>query len=68
MTKRNRQQHPVIGGVVNQGHGDTTKQGRRRTARRDAAEMARIGRADARKKLKLPTGKEVQEVDQTKER
>jgi hypothetical protein len=29
--------------------------------------MAKIGRADARKKLKLPTGKEVQEVGRTKE-
>ena len=67
MTRRKRQRGPVIGGVVNGGRGDTTKQGRLRTARRDAAEMARIGRADARKKLKLPTGKEVQEVGCTKE-
>ena len=67
MTRRNRNRAPVIGGVVNGGRGDTTKQGRRRTARRDAAEMARIAGADARKKLKLPTGKEVQDVNKTKE-
>ena len=52
---------------MNGGRGDTTKQGRLRAAKRAAAEMARIGRADARKKLKLPTGKEVQDVSKTKE-
>ncbi len=68
MTKRNKQRHPVIGGVVNGGRGDMTKQGRLRTAKRATAEMARIGRADARKKLKLPTGKEVRDVNKTKEK
>ncbi len=68
MTKRNRQRRPVIGGVVNQGRGDMTKQGRRRTARRDAAEMARIAGADVRKALKLPTDKEVRDVSKTKEK
>ncbi len=67
MTKRNRQRRSVVGGVVNQGRGDVTKQGRLRAAKRAAAEMARIGRADARKKLTLPTGKEVQEIGRTKE-
>ncbi len=62
MSNRNRQ--PTVGGVVNGGQGDTTKQGRVRRARLDAAEMARI----ARKALKLPTGKEVREVARTKER
>ncbi len=66
MTRCNR--GPVIGGVVNGGRGDTTKQGRLRAAKRAVAEMARIGRADARKKLKLPTGKEVQDVSKTKEK
>ena len=67
MTRRKRQRGPVVGGIVNQGRGDMTKQGRLRTAKRAAAEMAKIGRADARKKLKLPTGKEVQDVSKTKE-
>ena len=67
MTKRNRQRHPRIGGMVNQGRGDTTKQGRLQAAKRAAAEMVKIGRADARKKLSLPTGKEVQEIGRTKE-
>ena len=52
------------GGVVNGGQGDTTKQGRIRKAKRDAAEMSKV----ARKALKLPTGKEVREVARTKER
>ena len=64
MTKRNRQRRSVVGGVVNQGRGDTTKQGRLRMAKRAAAEMGKI----ARKQLKLPTVKEVQEVDRTKEK
>ena len=64
MSWRNRQRHPRIGGVVNQGRGDTTKQGRKRWAKQDVAEMAKV----ARKQLKLPTGKEVQEIDRTKEK
>ena len=68
MTRRKRQRGPVIGGVVNGGRGDMTKQGRRRTARRDAAEMARIAGADVRKALKLPTDKEVRDVSKTKEK
>ncbi len=68
MTRRNHQWRPVVGGVVNQGRGDMTKQGRRRTARRDAAEMARIAGADVRKALKLPTDKEVRDVSKTKEK
>ena len=64
MTKRNRQRRPVIGGMVNQGRGDTTKQGRLRMGKRAAAEMGKI----ALKQLKLPTGKEVQEVGRTKEK
>ena len=61
---RNRQRHPVIGGMVHGGAPDTTRQGRKRRAKQDVAEMAKI----ARKKLKLPTGKEVQEIDRTKEK
>ena len=68
MTKRNKQRRPVIGGVVHGGHPDTTRQGRKRAAKRSVAEMAQLGRTDARKKLKLPTGKEVQEIGRTKER
>lgn len=64
MTKRNRQRHPRIGGIVNQGRGDKTKQGRKRRVKQDVAEMAKV----ARKQLKIPTGKEVQEVGRTKER
>ena len=58
--KRNRQRHPTVGGVVGE---DTTKQGRRRRAKRDVAEMARV----VRKGLKMPTTKEVQDVGRTKE-
>ena len=68
MTRRNRQRRPVVGGVVNQGRGDTTKQGRLQAAKRAAAEMVKIGHADARKKLKIPTGKEVRDVSKTKEK
>ncbi len=68
LTKRNRQQRPVVGGIVNQGHGDTTKQGRLQAAKRAAAEMARIAGADVRKALKLPTDKEVRDVSKTKEK
>jgi hypothetical protein len=68
MSGRNRQRRPVIGGVVNRGRGDTTKQGRKRAAKHDVAEMARIARDDACKKLKSPTGEEVQDVSRTKEK
>ena len=64
MTKRNRQRRPIIGGVVNRGQGDTTKQGRKRQTKQDVVEMAKV----ARKQLTIPTGKEVQEVGKTKER
>lgn len=50
--------------MVNQGRGDTTKQGRLRVAKRATAEMGKV----ARKQLKLPTQKEVQEVGRTKEK
>ena len=43
---------------------DQTKQGRKRRAKRDVAEMAKL----ARKDLKLPTGKEVQDVERTKQK
>ena len=59
---RNRQRQPSIGGVVNKGQGDTTKQGRRCKAKRDVAEMMKI----AGKGIKLPTQKEVQEIEKTK--
>ena len=68
MTRHNKQRRPIIGGVVHGGYPDTTKQGRKRRAKQDVAEMAKLGRKDARKKLKIPTGKEVQEVDRTKEK
>ena len=68
MAKRNRQRRSVIGGVVNGGRGDTTKQGRLRAAKRAAVEMARIAGADVRKALKLPTDKEVRDVSKTKEK
>ena len=64
MTKRNRQRRPIIGGVVNRGQGDTTKQGRKRRAKQDVAEIAKV----ARKQLKLPTNQEVQNVRKTKEK
>ena len=64
MTMRNQQRRPVIGGVVHGGAPDTTRQGRKRRAKQDVTEMAKL----ARKKLKLPTGKEVQEVGRTKEK
>ncbi len=62
--RKRKQRGPVVGGMVNQGRGDTTKQGRKRRAKSDVAEMAKV----ARKQLKLPTGKEVQEIDRTKEK
>lgn len=64
MGKRNRQRRPVIGGMVRAGAPDMTRQGRKRRAKQDVVEMAKL----ARKKLKLPTGKEVQEVGRTKEK
>ncbi len=64
MTRRNRNRGPVVGGVVNDGHGDTTRQGRVRKAKGDAREMARM----TRKALKMATPKEVMEVERTKER
>ncbi|KKM62465.1 hypothetical protein LCGC14_1521400 [marine sediment metagenome] len=60
---RNRQRHPSIGGVVNRGQGDTTKQGRKRKAKHDVVEMNKI----ARQRIKIPTQKEVQEIDNTKQ-
>ncbi len=65
--RKRKTKGPVVGSMVNGGRGDTTKQGRRQEAKRAVAEMARVGRDDARKKLKLPTGKEVQDVSKTKE-
>ena len=59
--KHNKQKQPVVGGVVGE---DTTKQGRRRRAKRDVAEMAAI----ARKELKLPTREEMRDVQRTKEK
>lgn len=59
--KRRDKSAPTIGGVVGE---DTTKQARRRRARRDAAEMTKL----ARKQLKIPTAKEVMEIERTKER
>ena len=50
--------------MVNQGRGDTTKQGRKRQAKRDVAEMAKV----ARKELKIATPKEVMEIERTKEK
>lgn len=61
MSKRNRQRRPIIGGSPPPD--DQTKQGRRRRAKRDVAEMAAI----ARKELKLPSDKEVREVERSKE-
>jgi len=61
LTKRNRQRHPVIGGSPPLE--DQTKQGRKRRTKQDVAEMAKV----ARKQLKIPTEKEVQEIDRTKE-
>ena len=62
MTKRNRQKHPVVGGVVNGGRGDTTKKGRQQAAKRDVAEMAKL----VRKELTLPTSEEISKVSHTK--
>jgi hypothetical protein len=62
--RRHKTRGPVVGGVVNQGRGDTTRQGRLRKAKADAAEMASV----ARKQLKLPTGREVMDVERTKEK
>lgn len=56
--KRNRQRHPVIGGVVGE---DKTKQARVRQAKKDVAEMAE----HARKKIKLPTQDEVKKIGRT---
>ncbi len=58
--KRNRQRRPVVGGVVGE---DATRQGRRRRARRDAAEMA----ARTRRGIKIPNTKEVMEIERTRE-
>lgn len=61
--RKRRNKGPVVGGVVNGGRGDTTKQGRKRQIKLDVAEMARV----ARQELKLPTQKEVLDIGQTKE-
>lgn len=60
---RNRQRHPVIGGVVNRGRGDTTRQGRRDKARREAKEFGK----DVKRQLKFPTLEEVVDVAKTRE-
>ena len=63
MGKRNRQHRPVIGGVVNAGLGDTTKSGRRRSAR-DAARMLRqLERDEQLASILLPTVAEVRESE-----
>ena len=36
MSRKNKQKHPIIGGIVGE---DMTKQGRKRRAKRDAKEM-----------------------------
>ncbi len=59
--KRNRQRQPRIGGVVGE---DTTKQGRRRQVKKDQDELSER----ARKQLKIPTTKEVIEVERSKSR
>lgn len=61
--RKRRNKGPVVGGMVNSGLGDTTKQGRKRQAKKDVVEMAAV----ARKSLKLPTPKEIRDVGQTKE-
>ncbi len=60
--RRSQRCGPVVGGSPPAE--DTTRQGRVRKARRDVAEMAKV----ARKELKAPTAKEVQDVGRTKEK
>lgn len=64
---RNRHRGPVVGGVVNAGRGDATRQARNATGRRAARELREIARAAVRGRLKIPTTKEVLEVARTKE-
>ena len=59
MSRRNKQKHPVIGGVVGE---DTTKQARKRKAKRDVKEMTEYVRKD----LKIPSLEEVKDVERTK--
>ena len=60
--KRRDKNAPAIGGM--EPAEDQTKQGRKRRAKRNVAEMAKV----ARRELKIPTGKEVQEIGRTKEK
>ena len=48
--------------MVNAGLGDTTRQGRRRAAKGNVAEMAAV----ARRGIKLPTLREVSDVGKTR--
>ena len=57
--KRNKQKHPIIGGIVGD---DTTKQGRRRRAKCDAKEMTER----VRKEIQIPTFEEIRDVERTK--
>ena len=59
MSRKNKQKHPTIGGIVGE---DTTKQGRKRRARRDAKEMTERVRKD----IHIPTFEEVQNVQKSR--
>ena len=58
--KRSQRRGPVVGGLKER----NTKEAKIKRAKKDAAEMA----ARVRKDIKLPTTKEVLEVERTKER
>lgn len=66
MGKRNRHRRPVIGGVVNAGLGDTTKSGRRRSARKAARALLQLERDERLAAILLPTIAEVRESERTR--
>lgn len=62
-----RRSGPVIGGVVNGGLGDTTKQGRKRSAREAARMLAQLERDKRLASILLPTVAEVRESERSRQ-
>ncbi len=59
MSQKNKQKHPIIGGLVGE---DMTKQGRKRRAEHDVKEMTERVRKD----IHIPTFEEVQNVQKSR--
>ena len=57
--KKNKQRHPIIGGIVGE---DMTKQGRRRRAKSNSKEMTERVRKD----IHIPTFEDIRDVEKSR--